>query len=184
MLFCKQDRECPGRGAEFVAMNPGAVDFHDFSKLAVRKVRFDKCPLAVWFWCGTHHIPSSLVFDAIDICHAYLQLDSARDLGKWVFIDAPDCWLEAIALSRPEVCHSTRDVVISCGVLNLLGDSQFNLSHTELSKVYPYKGMPKQCVWEKKADLYDYIKRVPNPTIDGFRHEIHAKFSSRNRGWK
>jgi hypothetical protein len=55
MPFCKQDRECPGRGAEFVAMNPGTVDFDDFSKLTVHRVRFDKCPLAVWFWFGKHH---------------------------------------------------------------------------------------------------------------------------------
>jgi hypothetical protein len=68
-------------------------------------------------------------------------LDSASDLGKWVFIDAPDFWLEAIALSRPEVCHATRDVVTSCGVLDLLEDSQFNISHTELPKVSSYKGM-------------------------------------------
>jgi hypothetical protein len=160
----------------FLEGNPGSCDFDDFTKLAIHRVRFDKCPLAVWFWCGRHHIPSGLVFSAIDICHAWTRLRRARSLPRWVFIDAPDCWLEAIALDRSDRCLGLRDLILSSGILDFLADSQFSLSHSELSKIYAFKGMPKRTVSEMKADLYAYITDTPNPTIDGFRNEIQRRF--------
>jgi hypothetical protein len=99
----------------------------------------------------------------------------ASNIPRWVFIDAPDCWLEAIAFNQPDVCLGRKNVILSSGVLSLLADSQFDLSHTELSKLYGFKGMHTMPLSEMKAGLYAYIMSTRQPTIDGFRESIQGK---------
>jgi hypothetical protein len=167
--------------ATFLRENPGSGDLEDFGKLAGNRLLFDKCPLAIWFWCGKHHIPSSLVFSAIGICHAWVRLMTACSIPQWVFINVPDCWLDTIAFNQPNVCLQCRNVILSSGALSLMGDSQFDLSHTELSKIYVFKGMQIIPFSEMKADLYEYMMDTEKPTIDGFRESIQRKHKQPKR---
>jgi hypothetical protein len=156
----------PRETAQFIAANVAQGDFDGFAEVPTYNVSLDKCPLAVWFWSNRHQVPALLVFRAIDICCAYLRLCENPDLKRWLFVDAPGCWREAVALLKPPICTHRFSEISRHPWLAILQSSEFDVTQETLSDLFRSGGRftPR----EMREELYSYVSSNANPTWAGF----------------
>jgi hypothetical protein len=179
--FVRLTSENPQRITAFLADHIPSPDYDAFTKLSVFRVQIDRCPLAVWFWVGHHALPAELVFRAVVIASAFLTMSRIRDAGQWIFTHASDSWREAIALLPPQVCAEHLSSITSLPVLRLLEDEQFNISHADLLKMVHYCGAPTFTAQQLREDLYHYITKSSNPTLEGFRQLAQSRYGRKFR---
>jgi hypothetical protein len=156
----------PREGARFMAANSVQADFEGFADVPTHNASLSKCPLAFWFWSSRHNIRAILVLRAVDIYAAYRRLAEKPDPGRWLFVDAPACWREALALLDPPACRHRFSEISRHPSLRLLENSEFAVPQEALSGVFRSVGRfaPRQM----RDELYSYISSQTDPTWAGF----------------